>query len=44
MTGVPENQRKARRYFVATTIGLIIVLLSRSFVPVVTEPFCGGGA
>lgn len=44
MTGVPENQRKARNYFAATTIGLIIVLLSKGFVPVVTGPFCGGGA
>lgn len=44
MTGTAENQRTARRYFVNTTIGLIIVVLSDGFVSIVYDVFCGGGA
>lgn len=44
MSGIQENQRKARRYFVNTTIGLIIVLLSPGIVDIISDVFCGGGA
>ena len=43
MSGTAGNQRGARRWFINTTIGLIIVILSDGFVSIVYDVFCGGG-
>ncbi|WP_250140251.1 hypothetical protein [Halosolutus amylolyticus] len=42
-TGSAEHQRRARRIFINTFVGLTIVILSDGLVSIVTNVLCGGG-
>lgn len=43
MRGTPEAQERARRIFINTTIGLVIILMAGGFVEFVNGILCPGG-
>ncbi len=43
MRGTPDSQQRARRIFMNTTIGLVLILIAGGLVSFIKTVLCGGG-